>query len=85
VESGWRQPSSQALGRRHGVPSTALRLDQGHGQLPLDVLVLPPMMNQLGRQRILAHIGFRASGTLINLGKVRVTRGAIYRGFYTGS
>jgi hypothetical protein len=48
---------------------TALRLDQGHGQLPLDVLLLPPMMNRLGRRQILAHEGFWACGTSINLGQ----------------
>jgi hypothetical protein len=55
VESGRRQPPPQALGRRLGVALMVLRLDQGHGSLPLDVLFLPPLMNQLGRRRILAH------------------------------
>jgi hypothetical protein len=38
VESGWRRLSLQELGQQRGAPSMALRLDQDHGQLPLDVL-----------------------------------------------
>jgi hypothetical protein len=38
VESGWRRVPSQELDRRRGAPSMALRLDQDHMQLPLDVL-----------------------------------------------
>jgi hypothetical protein len=47
----------------------SLRLDQDHGQLPLDVLYLPPVMNQLGQRRILAHEDSRACGASVNLGQ----------------